>query len=187
MILLNLKNCIDKHYYNDKVEDDQPDVCKTPTQPNNKRKISFDSEELKIKKSSNVLSQINESFTPNAESTKIINNNSCNLEKENHEHTKIVEDLSLEDIDFEEPFTSMENKSDKTIHSENNVESKDNDEYCKKLMNVGKTIPLQSIQPDNTNVKNFNAENISISQWSKGDVVLNGKQLEVFFIIFKNI
>lgn len=133
-----------------------------------------------MKKPANIISQINELFTPNAESTKIINNNLCNLESNNHEHTKIIEELSLEEIDFEEPFTSIENKSNKTIFPESNEKSKDNDEYCKKLMNVGKTIPLQDIQPDNTNVKNFNAENISISQWSKGDVVLNGKQLEVF-------
>jgi len=175
MILLNLKNCITKYYYNDKLENDQPN--------NNKRKIPYDSEEVQVKKSPILMSQVNDSFFPNAESTKIINNNSFNSVLNNDEHTQIVKELSLEDIDFEEPFISKKNISDKMLCLENNkVESTDDiSEYRKKLLNIGNTSPLQT---DSTNVKNFNTEDISISQWSKGDVVLNGKPLEVFIFIY---
>lgn len=175
MILLNLKNCITKYYYNDKLENDQSN--------NNKRKIPNDSEEVQVKKSPILMSQVNDSFFPNAESTKIINNNSFNTVINNDEHTQIVKELSLEDIDFEEPFISKKNISDKMLCLENNkVESTDDvSEYRKKLLNIGNTSPLQT---DSANVKNFNTEDISISQWSKGDVVLNGKPLEVFIFIY---
>ncbi|KAL5234739.1 hypothetical protein ACI65C_002149 [Semiaphis heraclei] len=169
MVLLNLKNCITKYYYNDKLENDQSN--------NNKRKIPNDSEEVQVKKSPILMSQVNDSFFPNAESTKIINNNSFNTVINNDEHSQIVKELSLEDIDFEEPFISKKNISDKMLCLENNkVESTDDvSEYRKKLLNIGNTSPLQT---DSANVKNFNTEDISISQWSKGDVVLNGKPLE---------
>ncbi|VVC37340.1 DNA mismatch repair protein, C-terminal,DNA mismatch repair, conserved site,High mobility group box [Cinara cedri] len=181
-ILLNLKNCINKHYYNDTVENDQLEINTdiTKTHLKNKRKSSSDSEEFITKKSTVVMSQINNSFIPNAESTKIINDNSFDSEMTKDEHSEIIEHLRLEQIDFEEPFTSNENKEDKKQNSENNDENKIDDirEYRKKLMNVTKNIPLQSIQCDNANVNNLNAENISISQWSKGDVILNGKSLK---------
>lgn len=141
------------------------------------------------------MSQNNDSFAPNAESTKIINNNSFIPETKNDdENTQIIKELSLEEIDFEEPFISKENENKKIKCSENNKDEKiDIEEYPKKLMNIGITVPPQTIQSDNSNVINFNAEKISISQWSKGDVVLNGKSLEVFllnilsFIILKQI
>lgn len=157
------------------------------TSPNNKRKISFDTEEVQIKKPAVLMSQINDSFAPIAESTKIVIDNSFNTESSNDEHTKIIKELSLEEIDFEEEsFISKENESENTTCSENNDVEKIDDisEYRKKLMNIGITIPLQNNQSDNTIVNNFNAENISISQWSKGDVVLNGKPLEVLFTYF---
>jgi len=177
MILLNLKNCITKYYYNDKIENDQSN--------NNKRKIPYDSEEVQVKKSPILMSQVNDSFVPNAESTKIITNDSFNSALNNDEHTQIVKELSLEDIDFEEPFISKKDISDKILCLENNkVESTDDiSEYRKKLLNIGNTSPLLTIQSDDANVKNFNTEDISISQWSKGDVVLNGKPLEVFIFI----
>jgi len=188
MILLNLKNCITKHYYNDKVENDPSNINKALVHPNNKRKIIYDSEEIQVKKSPNLMSQVNDSFVPNAESTKIINNDSFKSISNNDEHTQIVKELSLEEIDFEEPFITEKNKSDEMLCLGNNkVENTDDiSEYRKKILNIGNTSPLQS---DNANVNNFNAENISISQWSKGDVVLNGKPLEVcvkylyFFIL----
>lgn len=181
MILLNLKNCIQKHYYDDRVEDN---VKTNKTPPSNKRKISVDLKEVQVKKPLILMSQINDdSFTPNAESTKIINNNLFNSESHSDEYTQIVKELNLEDINFEESLTPKKNKSD-SISSAQNGEMKKTDcnaEYLKKLMNIDVTIPLPS---DNTNVSNFNAENISISQWSKGDVVLNGEPLEV--LIYKN-
>jgi len=182
MILHNLKNCITKYYYNDKVENDQSSINKILEPPNNKRKIPYDSEEVDVKKSPILISQVIDSFVPNAESTKIINNNSLNSELSNDEHTQIVKELSLEEIDFEEPFLSKNNTSDKMLCLKNNkVESIDDiSEYRKKLLNVGNISSLQTIQSDNANVRNFIAEDISISQWSKGDVVLNGKPLEVF-------
>lgn len=111
-----------------------------------------------------------------------------NSKSNNNEHIQIINELSLEDIDFEEPITSKKNNTIETLCSKNNIEEKTNDisEYRKKLMNIGKPDSLQIIQCDNTNVINFNAENISNSQWSKGDVVLNGKPLEVCLIL-KNI
>lgn len=60
-------------------------------------------------------------------------------------------------------------------------------EYCKKLLNIGNTSPLQTIQFDSANVRNFVAEDISISQWSKGDVVLNGKPLESGVVLKSDI
>lgn len=96
-------------------------------------------------------------------------------------HTQIINELSLEDIDFDEPIASIENESNETCSKNNLGEKNDISEYLKTLKNVGKSVPLQNIQSDNTNVINFNAENISISQWSKGEVVLNEKLLEVFF------
>lgn len=179
MILLNLKNCIAKHYYNDKVENDQSNINKVPEHVNNKRKISYDSEEVQVKKSPILISQVNDSFVPNAESTKIIKNDSFDSVLNNDEHTQIVKDLSLEEIDFEEPFILKDDKNDEISCLKNHqVESTDDiSEYRKKLLNIGNTSPLQS---DSANVRNFVAEDISISQWSKGDVVLNGKPLEVF-------
>ncbi|XP_026817988.1 PMS1 protein homolog 1-like [Rhopalosiphum maidis] len=180
MILHNLKNCITKYYYNDKVENDESSINKTLEPPNNKRKIPYDSEEVNVKKSPILISQVIDSFVPNAESTKIINNNSLDSVLSNDEHTQIVKELSLEEIDFEEPFLSKNNTSDKMLCLKNNkVESSDDiSEYRKKLLNVGNSSSLQTIQSDNANVRNFIAEDISISQWSKGDVVLNGKPLE---------
>lgn len=186
MILLNLKNCITKYYYNENIENDQSNINKVLAHTNNKRKIPYDSEEVQVKKSPVLMSQINDSFAPNAESTKIISNDSFNSVLNNDEHTQIVKDLSLEDIDFEEPFISKIDKSNKMLCLENNnLESTDDiSEYRKKLSNIGNTSPLQTIQSDDANVRNFNAEDISISQWSKGDVVLNGKPLEVFIFIY---
>lgn len=145
--------------------------------------MSFDSD-VQMKKSMISISQSNDLFAPNAESTTIMENNLIIPENKNDEHTQIVKELSLEEIDFEEPFSLKENKNNKIICSENNEEEKiDNfEEYRKKLMNVGKTLPLQTIQSDNLTVSNFCTENISISQWSKGDVVLNGKPLKVFIM-----
>lgn len=184
MILLNLKNCITKYYYNDKVENDQSNINEVLVHPNNKRKIPYDSEDFQIKKSPILISSVNDSFIPNAESTKIINNESINSVINNEEHTQIVKELGLEDIDFEEPFISKENKRDDECLENYNVESADDiSEYRKKLLNVGSTSPFRTIQSDDANVKNFNTEDISISQWSKGDVVLNGKPLEVFIFI----
>lgn len=190
--MLYLKNCINKHYYNDVVENNQLEINKnttTTTHPKNKRKSSSDSEEVIVKKPTVVMSQIDNSFRPNAESTKIINDTLFDSKIEKDEHTQIIEELSLEEIDFEEPFTSKNNKGDKKTYSENNEENKTNDigEYHKKLMNVAKNIPLQTIQSDNSNVNNFNADDISISQWSKGDVIINRKLLKVFlyFIMVK--
>lgn len=181
MVLLNLKNCIAKYYYDDKIENDQSNINKVPEQVNNKRKISYDSEEVPLKKSPILISQVNDSFVPNAESTKIINNDSFNSVSNNDEHSQIVKDLSLEEIDFEEPFILKDDTSDETSCLKNHkVESTDDIlEYRKKLLNIGNTSPLQTIQSDRANVRNFVAEDISISQWSKGDVVLNGKPLEV--------
>lgn len=183
MILLNLKNCIKKHYYDDRVEDN---VKTSITPPSNKRKISVDLKEVQVKKPMIVMSQIDDSFAPNAESTKIINNSLINSESCSDEYTQIVKELSLEDINFEEPLTPKKNKSD-SISCAQNGEMKTTDcnaEYLKKLMNIDVTIPLTSDNTNNTNsVSNFNAENISISQWSKGDVVLNGEPLEV--LIYK--
>ncbi|XP_060870701.1 PMS1 protein homolog 1-like isoform X3 [Metopolophium dirhodum] len=179
MILLNLKNCITKYYYNDKVENDQSNINEVLGHPNNKRKIPCDSEEFQIKKSPILMSPANDSFIPNAESTKIISNESFNSVSNNDEHTQIVKELSLEDIDFEEPFISKKNKSDNKCLENYSVEITDDiSEYRKKLLNIGSTSPFRTIQSDETNVKNFNTEDISISQWSKGDVVLNGKPLE---------
>lgn len=186
MILLNLKNCITKYYYNDKVENDQSNINEALVHQNNKRKIPYDSEDFQKKKSPILISPVNDSFIPIAESTKIINNELINSVINNDEHTQIVKELSLEDIDFEEPFLSKENKrDDKCLENYNyNVESaNDISEYRKKLLNVGSTSPFRTIQSDDANVKNFNTEDISISQWSKGDVVLNGKPLEVFIFI----
>lgn len=122
------------------------------------------------------MSQLNDSFPPNAESTRIINNSSLNSESCSDECKQIIKELSLEDIDFEEPLTPKENKNDSSEYSQNSeVKKNDNiDEYKIKLQNIGKIIYL-----DNGNVTNFNTENISISQWSRGDVVLNGKPLKV--------
>jgi len=185
MILLNLKNCITKYYYDDKVENDKSNINEVLVLPNNKRKIPHDSEEFQIKKSPILMSPVNDSFIPNAESTKIINNESLNSVLNNDEHTQIVKELSLEDIDFEEPFISKENKSDNKCLENYNAESTDDiSEYRKKLLNIGSTAPFQTIQSDDANVKHFNTEDISISQWSKGDVVLNGKPLEVFIFIY---
>lgn len=183
--MLNLKNCIRKYYYSDKVEDDVNKI--TTMLLNNKRKESFDTEEEKVmmKKPTVLMSHSSESFTPNAESTSIINN-SFKPEFNNDEHTHIIEELSLREIDFEEPFMINENKCDKTIVcSKNNELEKSGDisEYCTRLMNIRKTSPLQTNKSANVNVTNFNAEHISISQWSKGDVVLNGKPLEVFYML----
>lgn len=162
------------------------DANKVKISSNNKRKMPFDTEKVQIKKPVVLMSQINDSFAPIAESTKIVIDNSFKTESNNDEHTKIIKELSLEEIDFEkESFISKENESENISCSENNEVEKTNDmsEYRKKLMNIGITIPLQTNQSDNTIVKNFNAENISISQWSKGDVVLNGKSLEVLFYL----
>ncbi|XP_025201621.1 PMS1 protein homolog 1-like isoform X2 [Melanaphis sacchari] len=180
MILLNLKNCIAKHYYNDKVENDQSNINKVLEHPNNKRKILYDSEEVQVKKSPILISQVNDSFVPNAESTKVMNSDSFNSVSNNDEHIQIVKELSLEEIDFEEPFISKNNESEEMSCLKNDkVESTDDiSEYRKKLSNIRNTSPLQTIQSDNANVRNFIAEDISISQWSKGDVVLNGKPLE---------
>lgn len=135
-----------------------------------------------MKKSTVLLSQVNDSFVPNAESTKIIDNSLSNSVSNNDMHTQIIKELSLEEIDFEEPFVSKKNKIEEmSCLTNNKVESTDDiSEYRKKLMNVGNTVPVQTIQSDHTNVRNFNAEDISITQWSKGDVILNGKPLEVF-------
>lgn len=146
--------------------------------------MSVDLEEIQVKKPMILMSQINDdSFAPNAESTKIINNDLFNSESYSDEYTQIVKELSLENINFEEPLTPKKNKRDSISCAENGEMKKTdcNAEYLKKLMNIDVTIPLQS---DNTNVSNFNAENISISQWSKGDVVVNGEPLEV--LIYKN-
>lgn len=140
--------------------------------------MSFDSE-VKLKKPTIFMSQTDDSFAPNAESTKIINSKLVDSETNNDEHSKIIKELSLEEIDFEEPisFPSKETPSEKICFENNKSENVDDiSEYRKKIMNIG-----NNIQSDNTNVINFNAENISISQWSKGDVVLNGKTLEVFY------
>lgn len=137
------------------------------TNSRNKRKKIIDSEEVQMKRSA-----------LDIETTKIINNNLFLSKTENDSHNAIVKELSLEEIDFEEPFTSNENK---ILHSENNEEGKTDDiaKYREKLMNIGKTDPLR---PDHSNILNLNTENISISQWSKGDVILNGKPLEVFLM-----
>lgn len=135
-----------------------------------------------MKKSMILMSQNIDSFAPNAESTKIINNNLS--ETKNDEDTQIIKELSLEEIDFEEPIISKENENKKIKCSENNEEENiDIVEYHKKIRNIGIAVPLQTIQSDNSNVLNFNTEKISISQWSKGDVVLNGKPLEVFLML----
>lgn len=168
MILLNLKNCINKHYYNDKVESDLLDTDKSITQPNKKRKRSCDPEENILLKPSIEISQINDFNFLKSE---------CN----NDDHTKIIKELSLDEIDFEEPFSTNENINNQ-IECFENTEMKNADdlnEYRKKLMNIGKNVSLQSMVSNNTNVMNFQAENISISQWSKGNVVINGKPLEV--------
>lgn len=141
-----------------------------------------------------LMTQNNDLFAPNAESTKIINDNSFTPETKNDEDTHIINELSLEEIDFEEPFMSKENENKKIKFSESNEEEKIGiAEYHKKIRNIGITVPLQTIQSDNSNVLNFNTEKISISQWSKGDIIINGKPLEVFlmlifsFIISKEI
>lgn len=180
MIILNIKNCITKHFY-DGVENIQLNTNEIQTNQNNKRKLSFDSEEIKVKKTEISTLPVSDSFKPNAESTKIIDDN---YEFSDEDHTHIIKELSLEEIDFDEPLTLKENKNYNIVYSKNN-ELKETDnitEYHKKLMNIGTTVPLKTVQSDNTNVTNFDAENISISQWSKGDVILNGKLLEVFLI-----
>jgi len=151
------------------------DSGKNISHQSNKRKISFDSEEKDyVKKPLVIMSQTNDSFAPNAESTKIINNSLLNSESYSDESKQIIKELSLEDIDFEEPLTPpKENKNDSSACSQND-EVKKNDEYQNRLQIIGKTFYL-----DNGNVTNLNTENISISQWSKGDVVLNGKPLKV--------
>lgn len=167
---MNLKNCIQTYYYNDKVENDTNKITASPT---NKRKISFDSE-MKPKKPTICMSQTDDSFAPNAESTKIINSELFASETNNDEHSQIIKELSLEEIDFDDPisFPLKEN-----INENNKPEDVDHiSEYRKKLMNIGNII-----QSDSTNVTSFNAENISVTQWSKGAVVLNGKTLEVFY------
>lgn len=183
MILQNLQNCIKTYFYGNKVENNS-DPNKTVTEPNNKRKIPFDSEEMLVKKSALKISETDDSFFPNAESTKIANDNSLNSDDNHDEHKKIIEELSLEEIDFEESFLSKEkeNEDNETKNSETVVKETDKlDEYRKKLMNIGTTVPLHTLKSDKANVTNFNAEMISISQWSKGDVTLNGKPLEVCF------
>lgn len=184
--MLNLKNCITKHYYNDKVENEKSDINEIATHPTNKRKICSDLENVQVKKSATLISQVNDSFAPNAESTKIINDNFLDSKSNNDEHTQIINELGLEEIDFEEPITPRENKTDEMC-STNIIENKIDDisEYRKKLMNIEKKIPLQTVHSDEANVINFNAENISISQWSKGEVQLNGKPLEVFLYLKK--
>lgn len=182
MILLNIKNCITKHFFSDKDENIQLNINEIQTNQNIKRKISLDSEDVKnVKKPAISISPDSDSFRPNAESTKIIND-SFEFSKE---HTLIIKELSLEEIDFEEPITLKENKNGNIMYSENNEVEKADDisEYHKKLMNVGITVPLKTIESDETNVTNFDAEKISISQWSKGDVVLNEKLLEVFHLL----
>jgi hypothetical protein len=175
MIILNIKNCITKHFYDDGVQNIQLNTNEIQLNQN-KRKISFDSDEIKVKKSA---IEDSDSCRLNAESTKIINE-SYEFSDEDH----IIKELSLEEIDFEEPLTLKENKNDNIIYSKNNeLEGTDNiTEYHKKLMNIRTTNPLKTIQSDNTKVTNFDAENISISQWSKGDVVLNGKLLKVLLV-----
>lgn len=133
------------------------------------------------------MSQMNDSFAPIAESTKIVTDNLYKAHSKNDDHTKIIKELSLDEIDFEEDsFISSENESENITCSENNEAEKTDDlsEYRKKLLDLGIPIALHTRRPDNTNVKNFNDENISVSQWSKGNVVLNGKPLEVLFIYF---
>lgn len=182
MIIFNIKNCITKHFNDDKVENIQSNINEIQTNLNNKRKIYFESEEIKVKKPAILMSPVADSFRPNADSTKIFNDTS----EFNREDDKlIIKELSLEEIDFEEPLTLKENKNDNIMYSENNEVEKTDDitEYHKKLMNVGVTIPLKPIHSDQTNVTNFDTEKISISQWSKGDVVLNEKLLEVYFLI----
>lgn len=177
--MFSLKNCINKHFYNDKVEENV-NIKTTPLK--HKRKISSDSEEIPVKIPFTSTSQTNDSFTPNAESTKIISNDLPNSASYSDEHEQIVQELSLEDIDFEEPITPKENESDFLTGSQNNEVKKIDDmaEYRKRLMNIRKHIPSQTIQSDDTNVINFNADHITISQWSKGNVILNEKSLEVF-------
>lgn len=245
--MLNLKNCINKHYYKDIVENNQLEINKntlktyptlkekssleseediventqinniplpypkmkrissseseediveinqiefnnitSKTHPNIKRKSSEDTEEIIVKKPTVLKSQIINSFTPIAESTKIFNDNLFDSKIKNDEHIQIIKELSFEEIDFEEPFTLKENNGDKKKISENND---DFGEYRNKLMNVTKNIPFQTIQSDDCSVNNFNAENISISQWSKGDVILNKKLLKVYlyFIVLLDI
>lgn len=177
VILFCLKKCINQHYYDDSKVEKNIDI--NIAHQSNKRKISFDSDEkLLVKKPLVLMSQINDSFEPSAESTKITNNNLFDSEYCSEEHKQIINDLSLEDIDFEEPLIPEINESNSLVCALNEEEKKSSiDEYESKLQNTKKTIHLD-------NVTNFNAENISISQWSKGNVVLNGKTLEVLFYIY---
>lgn len=168
MILDNIKNCIRKHFYHDKIENIQPNIHVNQTCSSNKRKITSDLKEIKVKKPVVLMSQINGLSTE--------------LKSEDHQH--ITVELKLEESGPEESSTSKENKNDKIMCLEKNELEKTNDvsEYCAKQIHIGQTVQYNYNikQSDNANVTNINAQNISVSQCSKGDVVINRKLLEVF-------
>ncbi|XP_050420572.1 PMS1 protein homolog 1-like [Adelges cooleyi] len=239
-ILISIKNCIVQHYYDNTPVNDPSDQNKNILK-SNKRKISSDSEDVEVKKSTayynepnqlsldsshnnssinpctfkaaqleldslNQISQIDKSLKPNAESTKIMNDNLCifdpDIDKSNYkisresstrefskstlkseiENSQLVKDLSLEEIDFEEPFTLVEENDSKITHSESNESliNSNIDQYKQRIMNIGITKSHPAIQQHDTSDSSvdFHVKNVTLSQWSKGNVLFNGKPVK---------
>jgi hypothetical protein len=107
---------------------------------------------------------------------------SLSTEFNNEDYPHIPIESILKDIDSKEPSTSKENKNDEIICSESNELEKTYgiSEYCENQICLKQTVPYKTIQSNNANVTNVNAENILASQWSQGGVVINEKLLEVF-------
>lgn len=106
------------------------------------------------------------------------------------EQAQIDKELSLEGIDFEEPFfidekenTSKENVSNKYRDENNSI-----DEYKKRLMNIKSNTLCHTSKPDKISVLNLDSKSTTLSQWSKGQFLLNGSPVKVFkFIILREI
>lgn len=167
MIIANIQNIIRKHFYCDKIENNQSNINEIQTHSSNKRKTSFDLKEIRVKKPVVLMSQID----------------SLSTEFNNEDNPRIPMESVLKDVDSEELSTSKENKNDERICSENiELEKTYDSKHCEHLIYLEQTVPYKMIQSDNANVTNVNAENISTSQWSQSDEILNEKLLEVFLL-----
>ncbi|XP_025425614.1 PMS1 protein homolog 1-like isoform X2 [Sipha flava] len=164
IVIINIQNIIRKHFYCDKIENNQSNINEIQSHPSNKRKTSFDLKAIRAKKPVIFMSQID----------------SLSTEFNNEDYPHIPIESILKDIDSKEPSTSKENKNDEIICSESNELEKTYgiSEYCENQICLKQTVPYKTIQSNNANVTNVNAENILASQWSQGGVVINEKLLE---------